>query len=183
MIDKEKLEAYIKEHMVDPREKKIQRLFERNNPILDFADKIVGRNRDPLISRLDPRKHPDYAKLEARLIARNEDFEDRLIYYINLKGKTHPEVYNAAGITPDCFSKIISKKTKTPRKANIIAMGFALQLNLDEMNDLLSSAGYAFTNDKSDIICKGCIEIGNCNLDDLNGVLVQWGCKPLGGRK
>ena len=44
-------------------------------------------------------------------------------------------------MTPDCFSKIISGKTKTPKKESIVALALALKLNYDEATDLLSSAG------------------------------------------
>ena len=83
---------------------------------------------------------------------------------------------------PDCFSEIISRKTKNPMKENIIALGIALKLNLEEMEDLLSSAGYAFTNSESDIICRFWFEINSCTIDELNQVLVDYGCQPVGRR-
>lgn len=185
MINKEQLELYIKENTVNPdsREEKVRKLLERENPILDLVDKITGRNKNPLASGINPRKHPDYEKMVARLNTRKEDFVDRLIYYINLKEKTHPEVYNAAGMTPDCFSKIISKKTKKPTKENIVALGLALELNLDEINDLLFKAGYAFTGFGEDIIYQFCFECGPCTVDEVNKELVERNYSPIGGRK
>ena len=42
------------------------------------------------------------------------------------------------------FSKIISGKTKVPTRISIISLAFALELNLEEAQDLLSRAGYYF---------------------------------------
>ena len=91
---------------------------------------------------------------------KEDNFARRLLYYCNKKNKTHPQVYNAAEVTFHCFSKIISEETKTPKRETILALAFALELNLEEAQDLLSRAGYYFPDPtiKEDIIFKFCFE-------------------------
>ena len=133
---------------------------------------------NPVVT-MSPRHHPNFGELEKKLSAPNcEDFISRLIYYINEKGMSHPQVYNAAGMTPDCFSKIISGKTKAPKKETVVALALALGLNLDEAADLLSRSGV-----KQDLIFEFCFKNGPYSVDDVNDALVHFGFAPIGGVK
>ena len=89
-------------------------------------------------------------------------------------------------VKPDCFSKIISGKTKVPTRISIISLAFALELNLEEVQDLLSRAGYYFPvpTIKEDIIFQFCFEDeeGPHTIDEVNEALCQFGFKPIGGR-
>ena len=137
---------------------------------------------------ISPLKNPTFPGIKEKLkTSENEDdFTRRLVYYINKKGKTNPQVYNAAGMTPDCFSKIISGKTKAPTRISIISLAFALELNLKEAQDLLSRAGYYFPvpTIKEDIIFQYCFEdkAGPYTIDEVNEALVECGFHPIGGR-
>lgn len=191
MIDITKLTNYIEENYIDPNspEGKRERLISgKSNPLLDFARKISGRSGVNSFSGMSPVNRPDFQKVKDKLKASDEqdDFVRRLIYYINKKGKSHPQVYNAAGMTPDCFSKIISGKTKVPTRINIISLAFALELNLEEAQDLLSRAGYYFPvpTIKEDIIFKYCFEDkqGPYTVDEVNEALCDLGFKAIGGR-
>lgn len=191
MIDITKLTKYIEENYIDPDspEGKRERLISgKSNPLLDFARKITGRGGMNPFSGMSPVNRPDFQKVKDKLKASDEqdDFVRRLIHYINKKGKTHPQVYNAAGMTPDCFSKIISGKTKVPTRISIISLAFALELNLEEAQDLLSRAGYYFPvpTIKEDIIFQFCFEDkeGPYTIDDVNKVLCDLGFKAIGGR-
>ncbi len=191
MIDITKLTKYIEENFVDeeaPEEKREKLISLNSNPLLDFARKITGRGgMNPLI-RMSPVNRPDFSKLKNKLndSEKEDDFVRRLIYYINKKEKTHPQVYNAAGMTPDCFHKIISGKTKTPTRISIISLAFALELNLEEAQDLLSRAGYYFPvpTIKEDVIFQYCFEDkdGPHTIDEVNEALCHFGFKAVGGR-
>ena len=190
MIDIKKLEEYINENYAESDDSNEtdadHRKLPSRNPLADFARKISGHGgmhggMNPL-SGMSPLKHPDFKILEKRMKTKKEDFISRLIYYINLKKMTPPQVYNAAGITPDCFSKILSGKTKHPTKEKIIAMAIALKLKYKEAEDLLSSAGYCFSLSKEDVIFEFCFENGPCTIDEVNEVLVYFNLEPIGGR-
>ena len=191
MIDITKLTSYIEENYIAPDspEGKRERLISgKSNSLLDFARKITGRGGMNPFSGMSPVNRPDFQKVKDKLKASDEqdDFVRRLIYYINKKEKTHPQVYNAAGMTPDCFSKIISGKTKVPTRISIISLAFALELNLEEAQDLLSRAGYYFhvPTIKEDIIFQFCFEDkeGPYTIDDVNKALCDLGFKAIGGR-
>lgn len=191
MIDITKLTKYIEENYINPDspECKRERLISgKSNPLLDFARKITGRGGMNPFSGMSPVNRPDFQKVKDKLKASDEqdDFVRRLIYYINKKEKTHPQVYNTAGMTPDCFHKIISGKTKIPTRTNIISLAFALELNLEEAQDLLSRAGYYFPvpTIKEDIIFQYCFEDkeGPHTIDEVNEALCHFGFKPIGGR-
>ena len=144
-IDIKKLEAYIDENYddSDTSASERQNLFSQKNPLVDFARAITGKKSfGPKSIGVSPLSHPAFKNIEKKLkTPGSEDFISRLIFYINEKNMTHPQVYIAAGMTPDCFSKIISGKTKTPKKESIVALALALKLNYTEATDLLSSVG------------------------------------------
>ena len=186
MIDITKLTKYIEENYIDPDspEGKRERLISgKSNPLLDFARKITGRGGMNPFSGMSPLKHPGFRNVELKLKASiSEDFISRLIFYINEKEMTHPQIYNAAGLTPDCFSKILSGKTKTPKKESIVALALALKLNYDEALDLLSSAGQTLCCFKQDVIFEFCFKTGPYTVDEVNEALVHFHFKPIGGR-
>ncbi len=191
MIDITKLTEYIEENYIDPDspEGKRERLISgKSNPLLDFARKITGRGGMNPFSGMSPVNRPDFQKVKDKLNESDneDDLSRRIFYYMNKKGKTRPQVYNAAGMTPDCFHKIISGKTKTPTRISIISLAFALELNLEEAQDLLSRAGYYFPvpTIKEDIIFQFCFEDkeGPYTIDDVNKALCDLGFKAIGGR-
>lgn len=113
-----------------------------------------------------------------------DDFVSRLFYYINEKGKTNAEVYTAALMTADCFSKIISKKTKNTTKDSAIALSFGLELTFDEAQDLLSYAGYFLSQlEKRDMICRYFFEHQPCDIFEVNEALERFGFPCLGVKR
>lgn len=186
-IDIKKLEAYIDENYddSDTSASERQNLFSQKNPLVDFARAITGKKSfGPKSCGVSPLSHPGFKNIEKKLkTPGSEDFISRLIFYINEKNMTHPQVYNAAGMTPDCFSKIISGKTKTPTKESIVALAIALKLNYDEAIDLLSSASQTLCGFKQDVIFEFCFKTGPYTIDEVNEALVQFHFKPIGGRQ
>lgn len=189
----ESLEKYLEENLADSEnasgfeDKTSNSLFRRNkNPFEKFIEKFTGNSTfdDGIIKGASPLHSPNFKKFEQSLKSKRnyEDFVSRLIYYINLKNKKNPEVYNAAGMTPDCFSKIISGKTKTPKKENVVALAIALNLNFEEATDLLSSAGFSLYKEKADLIYRFCFENGPFTVDEVNEILVYFNCNTIGGR-
>lgn len=80
------------------------------------------------------------------------------------KGLSEIEIYKSANIDRRLFSKIRSDSEYHPQKQTILPLLIALHLNLQEAEDLLSRAGFAFSPTSStDIIYKFCIE--NCIYD------------------
>lgn len=111
----------------------------------------------------------------------NQTFVDRMLYYINQKGVRDSEVYKAAQVDKRLFSKIVSNNEYKPSKDTAIALAMALELSLEEANDLLSRAGYTFSHsNKRDIIIEFFFREKIYNLIDANEVLYNLNQKLIG---
>lgn len=111
----------------------------------------------------------------------NQTFVDRLLYYINKKGMRDSAVYKEAQVDKRLFSKIASNREYKPSKDTAIALALALELSLDEVNDLLSRAGYTFSHsNKRDIIIEFFFREKIYKLIDVNEILYRLDQKPLG---
>ena len=99
---------------------------------------------------------------------------------IDERGMTDPEVYKRANVDRKLFSKIRCSENYIPKKKTIIALAIALNLNLDDTKDLLSSAGFSLTNSsKSDVIVSFCIENGIYDIFEVNMLLFKYGQPTL----
>jgi hypothetical protein len=82
-----------------------------------------------------------------------------LFRFINKKGASDSEIYKKAGIDRRHFSKIRSNLNYRPGKNTTIALALALELNLDDTKELLSSAGYSLSDsDTFDLVVQFCLE-------------------------
>lgn len=71
-------------------------------------------------------------------------FAEYLQQMINKKGMKNAEVYAAANLTKQYFSKLLKGKV-APSKTKILSLAVALRLNLDETVDFLRMSGYALS--------------------------------------
>lgn len=111
----------------------------------------------------------------------NQTFVDRMLHYINKKGVRDSEVYKAAQIDKRLFSKMVSNREYKPSKDTAIALALALELSLDEANDMLSRAGYTFSHsNKRDIIIEYFFREKVYSLIDVNDVLYRLNQKLIG---
>ena len=69
-----------------------------------------------------------------------ESFEKHLQQLINKKGLSNSEVYAAANISKQYFSKLLKGQTK-PSKEKMLALAVGLRLNMDEVADFLRIVG------------------------------------------
>ncbi|MCR4717104.1 MAG: macro domain-containing protein [Lachnospiraceae bacterium] len=108
-----------------------------------------------------------------------DSFEKHLQQLINKKGLKNSQVYSAANISKQYFSKLLKGKIK-PSKEKMLALSVGLKLNLDETYDFLRIAGYTLSPiSQTDVVVKYFIEHENYNVLKIDIVLFDYGLDPL----
>ena len=108
-----------------------------------------------------------------------ESFEKYLQKLINKKGLKNSQVYAAANISKQYFSKLLKGKVK-PSKEKVLALAIGLTLNLDETVDFLRIAGYALSPiSQTDTIVEYFIRNKDYNVLKIDIVLFDYGLEPL----
>ena len=108
-----------------------------------------------------------------------ESFEKHLQQLINKKGLKNSEVYAAANISKQYFSKLLKGQVK-PSKDKMLALAVGLRLNMDEVVDFLRIAGYALSPiSQTDTVIEYFIRKQEYNVLKINIVLFDYGLEPL----
>lgn len=172
------IESYIDEHYVEEHRIRRRDLLDverealSDDAIINFnapmpsmaAPAAAGTGIDELVGNLD------------------EPFGKTLLRLIDTKGKTDVEVYKRANIDRKLFSKIRTGKGYMPGKRTILALAIALELTLDETDDLLERAGFALSrSQKFDVIVEYFIVSGRFDIFEINEVLFKYDQPLLGG--
>lgn len=108
-----------------------------------------------------------------------ESFEKHLQQLINKKGLRNSEVYAAANISKQYFSKLLKGQVK-PSKDKMLALAVGLRLNMDEVVGFLRIAGYALSPiSQTDTVVEYFIRKQEYNVLKINIVLFDYGLEPL----
>ena len=108
-----------------------------------------------------------------------DSFAKHLQQMINKKGLKNSEVYAAANISKQYFSKLI-KGQVNPSKEKVLALAVGLRLNLDEAVDFLRLAGYALSPiSQTDKVVEYFIRKGEYSVLKIDIVLFDYGLEPL----
>lgn len=170
-----KVASYIDENYIDTHELGRRKL-------LDVEKQSLAEANAPAFASLPQAMESSANSLEDLVDNLDEPFSDTLLKLIDRKGKTDVEVYKRANIDRKLFSKIRSIKGYTPKKPTILALAIALELSLDETDDLLERAGYALSHaSKFDVIVEYFIVSEKYNIFEINEVLFKFDQPLLGG--
>ena len=120
------------------------------------------------------------AAVEERLRRIKETFPKYLLDFIAARGLNEVDVYKRANLDRRIFSKLRNQKGYMPRKRTIIAIAFAMELTLDEAQNLLERGGYSLSEySKEDVIIAFCFDNKIYDLFTVNEALDHYGFKPI----
>ena len=120
--------------------------------------------------------------LKEYMKAMDKSFAYKLFDYIDSKGMTDVECYKKANVDKKTFSKIkCNPQTYKPSKQTAVAFAIALELTLDETQDLLSSAGLTLSRSFAfDKIIRYFIQKGVYDVFVINEALFEFDQMLLG---
>ena len=96
------------------------------------------------------------------------------------KGLKPAELYKKANVDRRLYSRLMGPEGRHPSMNTAISFAIALQLERQEFDELLQTAGYALSNTSSRDVCiMYCLEKGIYNIDDVNALLFSIGIEPL----
>ena len=131
--------------------------------------------------RLAGKHKPTLEEIEAA-IKEKEIFTEYFFALLAEKGLSDVEAYKKARVDRRIFSKIRSQKDYMPSKKTLLAFVIALELDLDEANELLEHGGYFLSHArKDDVIIEYFLEHHCYDFDLINEALIHYGCSMLGG--
>ncbi len=113
--------------------------------------------------------------LDGMLYNLDKGFSETLLDLIDRTGKKDSEIYKKANVDRKLFSKIRNNADYRPSKTTALAFAIALELSMDETDDLLARAGIALSqSNKFDVIVRYFIENKKYDIFELNSVLFEF---------
>lgn len=184
------LESYIDQNYVDEKRK---REYFGVSYSARAADESGERHvrpdmmSAPMIKRNHAEDYADFdfykkheSALEERMTHLSDTFSEYLIYLIDSRGMTYPDVYKRAIVDKKVFSKIKNNPDAHPKKITAMCLCVGAKLNMDQTRDLLARAGYALSPcDKTDIIFSYFIENHIYDMIELDIQLEEHGLPCL----
>ena len=145
---------YVKEHNEDciAELEEFERMVQYNSsmkccsaPTEECEDEFLAEYEETVFKVAAPYEEPssvDNKSLREYMKSMDKSFAFKLFDWIDERGMTDVECYKKANVDKKTFSKIkCNPQTYKPSKQTAVAFAIALKLNLEETQDLLSSAG------------------------------------------
>lgn len=167
---------YVDEHLTfnrprEPRERPRPHLYNLTEDISDLLYDEQEVLSAPLFQLAD----------EIEDFPEEKTFSEAVLSIIDAKGMTDVEVYRSSNIDRRHFSKIRSNNNYAPKKSTVLALTIGLKLSVQDAQDLMARAGFAFSPcDKRDLIVRYFLEKGEHDIVKVNGALYDFDQLLLG---
>ncbi len=169
------LRSYIDDHYVEE-----YRILNRRDPYGPWAVPSEKR-REPARKRPVAATQLDLPLAGKLNFPKEKTFSEAVLSIIDAKGMTDVETYKRSNIDRRLFSKIRSNAGYVPSKSTVLALAIGLKLSVQDAQDLLARAGFAFSPcDKRDLIVRYFLERGEHDIVRVNAALYDFDQGLLG---
>lgn len=115
------------------------------------------------------------------LAGMKDGFSPTLLHLIDRSGRTDADVYKHANVDRRLFSKIRSNPRYNPSKTLVLAFAISLQLDLEDTQYLLETAGFALSSSNiTDTVVAYCIRHNIYDIYQVNSLLFHFDGMLLG---
>lgn len=177
--------SYIDQHYVDSWEKAVygpdgntRRQIRQRRMDRDLYEASCDRTEmRPFAGAMEPARTslPDWLKQA------DAGFSETLLKLIDKTGQKDSVIYKKAHVSKQHFSKIRNNPNHKPTKETAIAFALALELDVEQTNDLIGRAGYTLSNSsKFDLIIRYFIEQKKYDIVQINMALYEFDQTLLG---
>lgn len=163
--------------MIDVYEAGVEGSTEKTiDGVVDFGDSVIP-NKEGLLDKLSKRSRKTVELLNSLQDKENKNYEKEVRAGMMAVGFSRKLYY-------DLFSYYSGNgNTSVPDKDTIIALACCMGVGMDDINNLLISAGYVLSPAmERDIIIKHFIDSGHSNLVEINKALEVAGLKQIKGK-
>ena len=123
---------------------------------------------------------PNYGSINDFIQQSDDILQDNIRKIILSKQLDEIEVYKKADIDRKLFSKIRTQPDYHPNKNTLLKLCLAMNLDTDETEDLLKSAGYSLSKSlRSDLILRYCFGHNIFDVITVNQILDHYGEKVI----
>ena len=113
-------------------------------------------------------------------IVLDESFAEKLLKLIDAKGMDDVACYKRANVSKQTWHKLMTDKNYKPNKKTAVSFAIALELTLQETQNLLSSVGFVLSDSSlSDVIIKYCLENSVYDVFEIDSVLFKYDQETL----
>ena len=123
---------------------------------------------------------PDYGSINNYIIPSDDILQEKIRKTILSKDLDEVAIYKKADVDRKLFSKIRTQSDYHPNKNTILKLCLAMNLNTDETEELLKTAGFSLSKSlRSDLILRYCFTHQIFDVITVNQILDHYGEKVI----